>query len=386
MIKLKSVCVISFSLISFVLLLTAIALFAWAANSPPHVSNVRAGQRSGTKLVDIYYDVTDPDGDLLTISVAVSDDGGATFTVPVLTLTGDVGHGITPGGGKHIVWDAGADYPDVYRTNCRVKITAREEEIGPTCPSLDGAPMVLIPAGEFQMGDSFSEGSKDERPVHAVYLDAFCIDVYEVTNARYAAFLNAYGGIYDSAGKRMIDIYANSCLIEEVGNTYRPKEGYGNFPVIDVSWHGAKAYAEFYGKRLPTEAEWEKAARGGLVGARYPWGNSITPSDANYKDTPSGDPITAFYPVDSFKPNGYGLYNVAGNVEEWCADWYYPEDYYSKSPYRNPQGSESGYTRVVRGGSFGEPAADMRVALRNYLNPDWERPDMGFRCVSSPDL
>lgn len=368
------------------------------ANQAPVVSNVYAHQRSGTKLVDITYDVSDPDGDLLTISVEVSDDGGSTFTVPAYTFTGDVGSNITPGPGKSIVWNAGVDVPEVCGTGYRIKITARDggdicgdgqngngqNGGGSTCASADGAPMVLIPAGEFSMGDSLNEGHQFERPVHTVYIDAFCIDAYEVTNIQYATFLNAYGGIIGPAGNELIDIESSHCLIEKVGNTYAPKAGYGSFPVVMVSWFGAKAYAEFYGKRLPTEAEWEKAARGGFVGRRYPWGANITPNDANYEENTGGDPITKLYPVGSFAPNGYGLYDVIGNLKEWCSDWYYPDNYYEVSPYENPQGFELGYTRVTRGGGYWESAEVVRVAARNYLNPEWGRTDIGFRCVSYP--
>jgi formylglycine-generating enzyme required for sulfatase activity len=135
----------------------------------------------------------------------------------------------------------------------------------------DGAPMILIAAGEFQMGSTDSDGHGDESPVQTVYLDAFYMDVYEVTNEQYARFLNQYGSISDDSGRRLIRVGDEDCFIEKVGNTYRPKWGYEDHPVAYVSWYGASEYAHFYGKRLPTAAEWEKAARGGLVGKKYPW-------------------------------------------------------------------------------------------------------------------
>ena len=178
--------------------------------------------------------------------------------------------------------------------------------------------MVLIPAGEFQMGSN--HGDSDERPVHTVYVDAFYMDKYEVTNAEYAAFLNAKGK-HGEAGViwfDLADVDARISLnvrISLIGSTstYLVDAGYENRPVVEVSWYGAMAYAKWAGKRLPTEAEWEKAARGGLSGLTYPWGNSIDSSKANYNGN-VGD-TTA---VGKYSANGYGLYDMAGNVWEWC--------------------------------------------------------------------
>ncbi len=235
--------------------------------------------------------------------------------------------------------------------------------------------MVLIPQGEFEMGnalgDAFSGGDPDELPVHTVYLDAFYMDIYEVTNAQYSRFLNKYGKNSDAAGNEFLDIGRN-CLIQKAKNTYSPIAGYENYPVSGVSWYGADAYADFYGKRLPTEAEWEKAARGGLVGKRYPWGNKIDPSKANYDHDDSRDYSVNIRnyltPVGSFQPNGYGLYDVAGNVYEWCSDWY-SSDYYEDSHRRNPTGPNLWESRVSRGGSCYCRSWNLRVANRNDFPP-----------------
>ncbi|MCD6507419.1 SUMF1/EgtB/PvdO family nonheme iron enzyme [Candidatus Poribacteria bacterium] len=244
----------------------------------------------------------------------------------------------------------------------------------------DGAPMVLIPAGEFEMGDPFNEGDSDERPVHTVYLDAFYIDKYEVTNELYTRFLNDIGRNEDDEGHQLLDINDSGCLIEFVGGQYRPKSGYENHPVIKVSWWGAVAYAEWAGKRLPTEAEWEKAARGGLVGKRYPWGDEISHDMTNYWGTGGRDRWDETSPVGSFPPNGYGLYDMAGNVWEWCADWY-DENYYSRSPRRNPKGPDSGEYRVVRGGSWNNDPEWLRVAYRSRYHPRTAYILLGFRCA-----
>ena len=252
----------------------------------------------------------------------------------------------------------------------------------PVEDSIEG--MVLIPAGEFRMGNN--SGYSDERPAHWVYVDAFYMDEHEVTNAEYAAFLNAQGKHAD-AGHVWLDIGDGDERIEFVAGVYRARAGYENHPVVEVSWYGAMAYALWKGKRLPTEAEWEKAARGGLSGKDYPRGNTIDPTRANYNDHIGG--TTA---VGKYQANGYGLYDMAGNVWEWCLDEY-NADFYSISPARNPlSGANSikwlldNYTdvssrRVLRGGSWSWPAAHVRVARRSNTPPTYTYGGGGFRCA-----
>jgi formylglycine-generating enzyme required for sulfatase activity len=244
--------------------------------------------------------------------------------------------------------------------------------------------MALIPAGEFEMGDAFAEGKLNERLVHRIYLDAFYLDVYDVTNAQYAAFLNEYGKNTDDAGHELLNISGRYCLIEKAGSIYRPKAGYENHPVIEVSWYGASAYAEFYGKRLPTEAEWEKAAQGGLVRCEYAWKEDVSHDYANYAGTAGKDEWYRTAPVNSFAPNGYGLYNMVGNVQDWCADWYAP-DYYAGSPKQNPQGPDSGHFRVVRGGGwYVTDPQHLSLASRSGRPPLDTLTYVGFRCASTP--
>ncbi len=320
-------------------------------NQPPFVSNVRVSQRAGTKLVDIIYDVDDPDGDLLTITVEVSDDGGSTFTVPASSFTGDVGSGVVPGVDRHIVWDA-----EVYSANYQVRITASDEHIGK-----DGAKMVLIPAGEFSMGDHHDVGYTYEKPVHTVYLDAFYMDVYEVTNALYKKFMDATG--HKAPG------YWNDS-----------KYNAPDQPVVGVSWEDAKAYADWAGKRLPTEAEWEKAARGGLSGKKFPWGGDAPDgTQCNFADKNVDDGYGYAAPVGSYPPNDYGLYDMAGNVWEWCSDWY-DSNYYTSSPKRNPTGPSSRSWRFLRGGSWAHNVYYLRCANRSGFNPSLTDYSLGFRC------
>jgi len=218
--------------------------------------------------------------------------------------------------------------------------------------------MVLIQAGEFQMGSN--DGYDDEKPVHTVYLDAFYMDKYEVTNAQYKEFM-------DATDQKAPAYWSDS------------RDNAPNQPVVGVTWHDADAYAKWAGKRLPTEAEWEKAARGGLAGKRYPWGDGISHDNANYTGTDGKDKWEGTSPVGSFPPNGYGLYDMSGNVWEWCADWY---GSYPNSRQNNPTGPSSGESRVLRGGLWRSSAYFLRVANRGSNGPDGTTDSVGFRCVS----
>ena len=247
------------------------------------------------------------------------------------------------------------------------------------------AGMVLIDAGEFRMGSNQHDW---EKPIHSVYVDAFYMDKYEVTNAEYAEFLNAKDKHTDASIAWLL-IGSDACRIEYVSRVYRPKAGYDNHPVVLVSWYGAMAYAAWAGKRLPTEAEWEKAARGGLSDLKYPWGNSIDSTNANYNRHIGGTTAVGKYPA-----NGYGLYDLSGNVWEWCLDEY-NAGFYAISPARNPlSGANSiqwmldNYTgvnsnRVMRGGHYTADAQVVRVATRNHTQPRVMNGGIGFRCVKS---
>jgi formylglycine-generating enzyme required for sulfatase activity len=236
--------------------------------------------------------------------------------------------------------------------------------------------MVRIPGGPFQMGSMDSE--PNERPVHTIYLDAFYMDCYPVTNADYARFLNLYGNRVER-GKKWLDtdhpLSWWLCKIQKKDGRFVPKPGYENHP----SWYGAQAYARWVGKRLPTEAEWEKAARGGLEGQKYVYGDSLSPDQANVAGFHSGTP------VGTYPPNGFGLYDMVASVWQWCSDWYDPE-YYVRSPSKNPQGPESGSLKVLRGGSWFHKGS-WPVTTRYGDNPTSH--DFcfvtGFRCVRDAD-
>jgi serine/threonine-protein kinase len=266
----------------------------------------------------------------------------------------------------------------------------------------DGMEMAYIPAGEFEMGADADEGYEicqeyrdncerswyeDEDPVHTVYLDAYWIDRYEVTNAQFAVFLNEMGN-QSEGGTTWLEADSDYVKIHKSGvvwtAVWTADSGYEDHPAVEVSWYGAAAYAAWVGGRLPTEAEWEKAARGGQDGMLYPWGNEAptctlgAENGAQFFDC-DGRTVE----VGSFASNGYGLHDMAGNVWEWVADWY-DENYYSISPDGNPPGPSSGNYRVVRGGSFDFNHFSARCACRLYYAPDLGDFNFGFRVVVSP--
>jgi formylglycine-generating enzyme required for sulfatase activity len=225
--------------------------------------------------------------------------------------------------------------------------------------------MVLIPAGVFTMGSLEDDKSADdnERPAHSVYLDAFYIDQYEVTTARFAKF------IQESKRYAPDNIWSVQIL------------KHGRKPVGEVDWYDAAAYCVWAGKRLPTEAEWEKTARG-TDQRVYPWGNQPpTEQRANFDRGTTFD-YGMLADVGSFEggKSPYGVYDMAGNVWEWVADWY-GENYYGKSPERNPKGPSSGKERVARGGWWLNTPASLRSAFRERFSPTPSRGALGFRCA-----
>ena len=244
--------------------------------------------------------------------------------------------------------------------------------------------MATIHAGEFQMGSDNIDTDHDEQPMHTVHLDTFYIDRHEVTNAQYKQFVDT-NPLWQK--DRIPSEYHDGDYLKHwEGNNY--PQGQENHPVVYVSWYAAMAYAGWAGKRLPTEAEWEKAARGGLVGQAYPWGNSIDPSKANY----SGE-IGGTTPVGNYPANAYGLYDMTGNAWEWCLD-VYETDFYSRSPRRNPIAGESiteitekyptvKDPRVLRSGYWDNPPVFVRAADRYKRSPDSTHRGSGFRCVMS---
>jgi formylglycine-generating enzyme required for sulfatase activity len=283
--------------------------------------------------------------------------------------------------------------------------------------------MVAVPEGPFLMGgdDPDAFPADGEGPVREVFVSAFHIDPKAVTNAQFAAFVKATGYRTEAERFGWSFVFAAFVTGEAVhrvlnatvpqapwwlpveGADWRHPAGPGtgigdkrNHPVVHVSWADANAYAAWAGKRLPTEAEWEKAARGGLERARFPWGDEFTPRGQHRCNTWQGefprrntgeDGYLATAPVDAYRPNGYGLFNTSGNVWEWCADWFSADWHVPDAPHtrRDPTGPETGTARVMRGGSYlchESYCNRYRVAARTSSTPDSSTGHVGFRCVA----
>ena len=404
------------------LLTIIIALFVVVTSQQiygaPAVSNVVASQRTWPDpQVDIYYDAYNMQADTLSVSIAVSTNSGVTYDLPSTHFTGDIGCSIQTGMQKHIVWNAGADWFDQTSDTMRVMIT------------VDDA-MCCIPGGMFTMGDTFGEGWANESPLHDVYISAFYMDKYEISNEKVREVLQwaqDHSNLFVTSStvknienyKELLDL-DDECQISWNGSSFVVDPGKENYPCVEVTWYGAMAYCKYKneiegkqqtidlsnwtidwsknGYRLPTEAEWEKAARGGQGGHRFPWHDTDTIQHAlaNYYSTnlyaydtsltsgfhPTFKAGTYPYtsPVGYFQKNAYGLYDMADNVWEWCWDRFL-DTYYSTSPGSDPHGPSSGSERVLRGGCWYHGAILARCSFRRSYNPVEGWYNFGFRCV-----
>ena len=232
--------------------------------------------------------------------------------------------------------------------------------------------MVIIHGGTFFRGSN--NGGRDEMPRHAVNLNAFALDAYPVTNEQFVRFLEAMGGEKDQNNNDIIRL--RESRIKRSGGKLNIESGYAKHPVVGVTWYGATAYAKWLGKRLPTEAEWEVAAEGGLEESTYPTGDNIERTQANFFSSDTT-------PVMSYPPNGYGFYDMAGNVYEWCQDWY-DYHYYDISVQEpdNPKGPLQGVYRILRGGCWKSLKEDLRCSHRHRNNPGTVNGTYGFRCAA----
>lgn len=238
-----------------------------------------------------------------------------------------------------------------------------------------------------------ADADEDERPVHRVYVSEFFIGRFAVTHDEYARFVRATGyPAPDIRGLPLITGGGRDAIFRELATPYaweenEPPAGHGGHPVVLVRYDDALAYCRWLsdvlgrGVRLPTEAEWEKAARGGTEGHRYPWGDDIDASRGNYLADSSNKRQRGTRPTGTFPPNAYGLYDVVGNVWEWVSDWYSAE-FYSSGDVRDPRGPSLGNMRIVRGGSWvNDDVAMLRCAYRHKVPPDTYAYSVGFRVV-----
>jgi len=358
------------------------------ANHAPRVEDITFSQREdGSHIVDIYFNLIDQDNDLLTVSIFASNNGGQTWDYPMNTYTGYFGENIAPGSGKHIVWDFAVDNENVWEPNMQFKITVNDGYNEP------GENWCYVAAGTYTWGENDI--------IQTIDYD-YEIMKYEVTNIQYLAYLeealsagdvwiqsgDVYGYYagdehYGAENYIFYDLgtplyswnygqisYDGSSFIINVPSGYSAGD-FDDHPVIKVSWFGANDYADYYGWRLPTEYEWEKAARG-MTGYEYPWGNNLSGARANYHG--SGDPWdNGTTPVGYYNgengtinsPSHYGCYDMCGNVFDWTDSWYN----YSEL--------------VLRGGGwlFSSFFETLCSWYRNDFYPTYRCVDIGFRCA-----
>ena len=369
----------------------------------PVVSNVTSQQRVGTKLVDIFYDVADANGDTLKIRIEVSSNAGTTYNVPASSLSGAIGTNVTPGTGKQIVWNAGVDWDGEYSAQMRVKVIASDAK---GLPGLAWGNEVA--AGGFLMGqDGGAEGSGPSRHVNIPW--SFWLSKYEIRIDQYCEYLNialAAGKVLrngqttaTSASALFTGAPANALLLNlgeayEIRwsvNKFEPVAGLSDRPV-SVTWYGALAFAMFYGYDLPTTAEWEKGARGPnnddegehLI---YPWGNAIGGAYANYSSNLNYKTPVGYYngnhtPFGPNNANGYALYDVVGNVAEWTRSLDTTIETYSQQESLTASHNLfNTANKLIRGGNYGSNATDTSIYVSDVLSPTTYSAVYGFRVI-----
>ncbi len=304
------------------------------------------------KTIKITYDLLGESSQTYEVKIWYTTDGGKNWHGPLQYVSGDVGKNQKPGYGKAMVWDVLKEVGSL-ESFISFKIEAVSEN---THKIINKPEVVFVKGGTFWMG-RYKKGAKDEKPEHKVILDDFYIGKYEITNKQYCEFLNSIG--CKSTGKfngvKYIKIKDKHCQIYHRYNKFLPNSGTENKPVVEVNWYAAKAYCEWAGGRLPTEAEWEYASRGGNKSRGYIYSgsdylNSVAWNYAQLDLTIKMSEIINVHIVGEKSPNELGLFDMTGNALEWCSDWY-DDKYYKKSPKKNPIGPFKGRQKVLRGGA-----------------------------------
>jgi len=328
-------------------LLFILLFFQFSFVNAQRVSSVELSQEGKNIVIEYLLEAEAPQEILLYFST----DGGKTFSKPLQKVSGDVGKGVTSGP-KRIVWNVLEEVPELAGDNIVFMVEIAEGLIWKAKNGRPRMEWVAIPTGTFMMGSSDSETDRysDEEPQHQVTLSGFKMSKYEVTFAQYGAFCKA-------TGRSKPDDYG---------------WGRGNRPVINVNWDDAMAFAKWMGCRLPTEAEWEYACRAGTTTAYY-IGSTLNASQANFNSNIGQTKL-----VGSYAPNPWGLFDMHGNVWEWCSDWYGSYASYSQT---NPSGPASGSTHVLRGGSWHDSGRFCRSATRVDYVPSGRGSGIGFRLV-----
>jgi len=297
--------------------------------------------------------------------------------------------------GHQVIEKSTADSIKTYRTN--YQHPASTAETPPVEKTVKGMTLILIPGGTFDMGDTIGDGEPDEQPVHSVTLSDFYMGKTEVTVGQFRQFVEATGFQTDAEKQGWAWAWTGSKWEKVEGASWRnPGFAQGDdHPVVNVNWYDANEFCKWAGCRLPTEAEWEYAARNKGQAITYSWGNAKPagnqggnvadesarkkfPDWTSFKGYDDGYIFTA--PVARFDANELGLFDMTGNVWEWCFDWY-DASYYQNSPDNNPQGPASGTARVIRGGSWNSDERNCRLSFRGWSSPSVKHVDFGFRVV-----
>jgi len=346
------------------------------------LQNIRVYQNSDT--LKIVYDIIGGrPNDMLRVTLTASNDGGNKFSIIPKSVWGDVGKRVETGLNKTIYWLPLSDSMPLVGDNFVFNVS------GIVVGGENNIELIPVQGGTFIMGDTFGEGKSDETYTHEVKLDDFEIGAYEISNVQYAKFLAEYGADYIISGEYKGEplIYPSKDGLVKNLFSWEAQPGKEYNPCVGVTWFGAYEFCRFYNYRLPTEAEWEYAAR--EMGKKIKFGNGKNEArhtDMNFNDielisnnrSSEGNKDSATVRVGNYDPNALGIYDMSGNVWQWCQDWY-QADYYTVSRHNEPLGPWLGEYKVIRGGSWYNSAFGIRAAVRSFFYPHGQNMDVGFR-------